>query len=562
MRKILHIIILSLFCLSAFAKETAYVSTDRKTYVAGDLVYLSVFCFEDNSNSELAKLNRILYTELHGAGGMVAASKVAIMDGRGGGYLEIPITAPSGNYKIISYVKSLKGDVTSDFTQKEITIFNTLSPEKQKGVKIIEEQQTSSSKNSEIPMIGSANQDFSLIFSENFKKNTGFYDFTIKSLNGLSSNVSISVYYEDSLDFVPTSNLSMFLQNNGGKRDLVKNIPEYEGETISGKLYGVEKDKIANYTGTMVYLSIKGAQPEIYSSRLDSLGNVKFVTRGIFGEKEVATLFLSSDTTSKGYVEYDEQFVRRVPSNFTELSYNKSIEKKLIERSLKMQISKRYSLDTLFELLPVRPDPAISTKPFIYILDDYTRFTQMQEVVNEFVSEMRLRREGKIYELQVRWEDSYNSLAFAKGTSLMLIDGIPVFDHNKIIAYDPMKVKELAIYNKSYYLGAANHTGVVNFITYTGNYPDFKFGPNLRIKNFKGISYPVIITDNLSEIIPSNMPDYRQTIYWHPVVKLDRNAEKVIRVKLPDYKGTFRVVVEGISEQGTPVSVTGFFKTE
>ena len=49
-------------------------------------------------------------------------------------------------------------------------------------------------------------------------------------------------------------------------------------------------------------------------------------------------------------------------------------------------------------------------------------------------------------------------------------------------------------------------------------------------------------------------PDYRQTIYWHPLLEIGAGETMTIPCNLPDYRGSFVVVAEGLDAAGNPVS--------
>jgi uncharacterized protein YfaS (alpha-2-macroglobulin family) len=51
------------------------------------------------------------------------------------------------------------------------------------------------------------------------------------------------------------------------------------------------------------------------------------------------------------------------------------------------------------------------------------------------------------------------------------------------------------------------------------------------------------------------IPDDRTTIFWDPMVGIDENGRTTISFYNSDRTGTFRVVVEGVSDTGTPGKV-------
>jgi hypothetical protein len=224
-------------------------------------------------------------------------------------------------------------------------------------------------------------------------------------------------------------------------------------------------------------------------------------------------------------------------------------------------VERRFTPDTLYELLRVRENGLFGTHEIVYPLDDYTRFPTMGEVFIEFIPEIRARRwpDGR-RNIQVRLEDGTET-TFSRDTTLMMLDGVPVFDQQKILDYDPLLVESIHIYPRTTFIGPRIYEGVVNFVTYKHNLPAFHFGENARVIDFQGADWPLAAT---GEALRSEeaYPDYRQTIYWHPQQELPPGATLRIPCKKPDYKGHFRVVVEGLSVDGTPLRAETSFELE
>ena len=133
-----------------------------------------------------------------------------------------------------------------------------------------------------------------------------------------------------------------------------------------------------------------------------------------------------------------------------------------------------------------------------------------------------------------------------------------VFENDKIYNYDPLLVKYIDIYPYVHVVGTRFYDGVVNFVTYKGNMPSMTFGGNVRIVNFKGVSFPRAYTCHT--LLPgSGYPDYRQTVYWYPLAGIEPGGSFDDSVKIPDYPGTFTIVVEGFDEAGGPVRAKSSF---
>jgi hypothetical protein len=91
-----------------------------------------------------------------------------------------------------------------------------------------------------------------------------------------------------------------------------------------------------------------------------------------------------------------------------------------------------------------------------YYLDDYTRFVVMEEVMREYVAGVNVRKNRDGFYFMVI-DIERNVLLDAN--PLMLLDGVPVFDADEIIALDPLKVEKIETVKTRFGKGATGLPG-------------------------------------------------------------------------------------------------------
>lgn len=287
-----------------------------------------------------------------------------------------------------------------------------------------------------------------------------------------------------------------------------------------------------------------------------------FHTGNIYGDRDLVCEIEGLDSTMVCHVEFENPFTGAGLAAPQRLKLCSGIAGALEERGAAMQIERRFCGDTLLDRLPRRNNSLLGSDCVSYILDDYTRFPLMKEVFTEFIPEIKAERAGKNRRtLQVRLRDGLGKFEFSKDSALVLLDGVPVFDHNKIYGYDPLLVKRIDIYQAKHFVGDRSYDGVANFVTYRGTLPSMTFGGNVRVISFQGVSYPQAYTGALLPD-PDEYPDYRQTIYWHPLFEMPAGATASLPCRLPSGSGDFVIVVEGIAADGTPVTASATFSTK
>lgn len=551
MKKIIIICLAAFVTLSAMAEnravERTYISTDKQVYVAGDAVWCSAFCW-DSAAGHLSRLSSVVYLELHSPDGMVQSAKLAMIDGRGAGSFRLSSTLPTGNYKLIAYTSQNQNELSYKFDNvatKIISVYNVFTKERIKnGVEVVSDQEYTK-------QLASSDEEASQGLEISVKD-----DLRISLLEGSKATVSVSIYHEDGILPAQKPSICAFAQSlklQEMPQMTYSVLPDFEGEVINAKVVGLKEENIPSVVGKFAFIAYPGGKSDIYSAPINESGRLRFITSNIYGDKDLVCEIEDIDSTSAVHFEIESPFVEPKLSAAPVLKMNPLHLRPLVERGTAMQIERRFASDTLLSTLEFRENMLFDSKCVTYNLDDYTRFPTMSEVIVEFVSEIRERRgpTGR-REIQVRNQDNYRNHEFSYGSALMLLDGVPVFDHGKMLSYDPSLIQYIQIYPYTYYVGSRLYEGVVNFVTYKRNLPSMKFNNSVRIVSYQGVSFPEAYTCN-SIIGTDDYPDYRQTIYWHPMVELSPDEQTVIKFKTPSYKGKFSVVVEGLTEDGKAV---------
>ena len=525
-------------------RERVYISTDRDVYVAGDRVWMSAYCI-DAATGRLSDFSRIAYVEVHSPDGTVETAKVALDGGRGAASLILPNSIATGNYRLLAYT-SLGVSETGynpDSDGRTISVFNTFSTARTEGGVTVEPVVPEAPARSECGAL-------SLSVSGNR---------SVRITNNGTSNAlfNLSVRHSDGIPSPDVRGIAGFCEGlHGVAAPLGFSLftSEYEGEIIRARVTGTDDAGLKALEGKYAFISSPGNGSNVYSSTIDAGGNVTFYTTNIYGNQDMFLEIEGVDRDNICHLDIQRPFPDFPVGDIDPLVLCSGYADALQLRSLGMQLGHNFDADTLYTPLPTLPGLEFNDQECkVYNLDDYTRFPVMEELFTEFIQEIRVRRSGSGKELQVRTTDALNNSYFPQGTALVLLDGVPVLDHSKILAYDPLLVRRIEVYPGAYFLGIRNFRGVVNFVTYKGTLPSMKFEDNVRIVSFQGCSIPMAYT---CEGVGKDWPDYRQTIWWHPLLRLAPGESMEIKYKAPDYSGAFEVFAEGLTETGEPLSQT------
>ena len=543
---------------AAFAQgrivERTYIATDRDVYVAGDVVWYSAFCL-DAARGTLSPISGVGYVELHEGASMVASGKFALQNGRGAGRLSLPASLPTGNYRLVAYTTQNKAEEDYDYTglaSKTLSVFNVLSNERVKdGVEVVEPEEYGRLVAERSPVKPAMTTGDGMTVGMSWDDGV----MTLVNHGDKPVTLSLSAFHDDGI--LPNGNptIADFTKacRQVGPRSFDNTvIPEYEGEIIRGHVTGFNQEMIPRLTGKSAFISTPSEEFDVYASFIDEKGRVEFFTGNIYGNKEYVCEIAGIDPSLNCFIELESPFVGAPVEPAAKLPLSTALKDRLLARSVAMQVERQFTADTLLDPLPVLMGADFGDDAIVYPLDDYTRFTTMEEVLVEFVQEMRARRDrdGKRI-IQIRLKDG-TEVQFSNTPTLMMIDGVPVFDQQKILDYDPLLVEQIRIYPHTCYIGSFSFEGVANFVTYKHNLPAFKFGGNVRVIDYEGVAWPMAFT-GAALAGAEGYPDYRQTIFWHPLLELAPGQTLSLPCRLPDYKGRFNAVAEGLSETGEPL---------
>ena len=529
MKKILFCAFLMLaagFSAAAGLVERSYVCTDRHSYVAGEDVFCSVFCFDGGSGS-LSDFSSVAYVELISPEGSAVRVKMALQDGRGAGRLRLPSTLPTGNYRLIAYTALNRNEEDMDYFRgsRVISVYNTLSASRQESVVLDAAPAAVEGKGRPYgTAVEGKDRPYGAAAPAGLVMEQRGDSLFLRNSGTECLDFCLSLSISDALPDPEGPGLADFLEARSGDRTTLRtdaklSIPEYEGEIVSIRVP-------AMYSGVTAVLSGPGLRNDIYSSTVDSTGLVSFYTGNIYGDRDLVFELNSRDVNDDFSLEVLSPFASPEldRDGVPELHLNGSVAEDLKRRSVAMQISRHFGIDEYMDSLQLRPDLLFKGGTMtVYEMDDYTRFPTMRETIVEYVREVHIRRQDGEPVLKLvpgKSFESYSSML--GGNALVLVDGVPVSEHGRVLDLNPALLRRICIYTYDVSTGSCIYSGVVNFISFRGDMAGLQFPGRVRILDFHGVTFPVTVgaakEDSLS-------PDYRYTRIWQPLLHLEAGEE-------------------------------------
>ncbi len=323
-------------------------------------------------------------------------------------------------------------------------------------------------------------------------------------------------------------------------------LPEYRGHLVTAKIINTESNTPAK--GIVTYMGIPGRRVQLYASSSDSLGHLLYNTKDFYGPNEI--IVQTNPLVDSSYridvaSPFSEQYSKTVLPKFY---VNNTMLSSLKAHSIGIQALNIYSGSSIKRFFdPVVDSSAFFGKPYKrYKLDDFVRFTTMEEDLREYVSEDNIVQSHGHFHIKV-----LNDRGFLDGDPLVLVDGIPVFNIDKIIGIDPLKVRTLDVVRERYFYGPASAEGIFSFVTYKGDLGGVDLDPHAVVIDYEGLQihreFYSPVYDTRDQAI-SRIPDFRNLLYWSPQV--DALGKDAASFYTSDQPGKYVGVLQGITDSG------------
>jgi len=386
----------------------------------------------------------------------------------------------------------------------------------------------------------------------------------------LKGTIESPEYYlgKDSLTRMAQDNLmlthgwSRFKWDAISKNENTTRYPlEYAGHIVTAIVKDEAGTPKANVIG---YASSPSKIIRLNVNRSNGKGEVLFDMKNFFGSRQLI-LQTNTKTDSLYHIEVKDPFSLQFSTEkIAPFHLSSSFEKNILSRSVGMQVQDVYSKNENNKTVKSTIDSIsfYGKADETYLLDDYTRFPVMEEVMREYVPGVLVRKHKDGFHFIVL--DNVNRSAFRE-TPLVLLDGVPLFDEDEIMNFDPLKVKKLEVIARRYFIGPLDAPGVVSYTTYRGDLAGFQLNPKSVSLNYEGLQLqqefysPQYVNQNATQ---NRLPDFRSLLYWQPSVIIDANGKKSIEFYTSDLTGKYQVVVEGISSSGLVGSAVTTFEVK
>jgi hypothetical protein len=199
---------------------------------------------------------------------------------------------------------------------------------------------------------------------------------------------------------------------------------------------------------------------------------------------------------------------------------------------------------------PIMPARFYGKPDIELVLSDYVNLPVMSEIIFELLPGVSLKNKKSGDEISLTYH-----IADTQHTTYpcLMIDGVIIKNASLIVNLDPEIVEKIDVIREKYLVGRYFFPGIINVITKAGDFssvtlPDYMIRMPYRVldpvNSFVSPDYSTVQTRE------SRIPDYRNTLYWNPSVKTDKEGKARVEFWSSDNKADYVINIQGITKNG------------
>ncbi len=561
---------LELFSRNSYAasmepyKESIILNTDRDIYITGENVWFEVITINAATKAPVS-LSKVVYVEFLDKNNFpLKQLKVSVEGCSGSSVFSIPENLVSGNYVIRAYTNWMRNWPADLYCHQTISVINPFGDIESLFLQTSYMQAVSKNDSpgfvnniSGVKEVNTAkiNYQIKLNKAEFTSKEKVVIQITATDNTGapVESDLSISVAKTGIVNTKIGEEPDSASLREGSIINSGKNapdfLPELEGHLVYGNIKMKESGEPLKNSG--LSLSFVGKVARCQFSGTNDKGEFYFVVREP-GISEIVIQPINPDFTGY-YVDLKQPFNSSF-SNFQPgaLLVDSSNIDAINNAVISMQINNLY--EPFRQKTPEiqnRVIPDFFGKPENSILmSDYIELSSLREVVKEIIPNVYTLKQNGKYELKLI--NKLKSLPF-ENKPLVLIDGVPIYDFEKVLIINSKEIEKADILNKRYFFSENVFDGILSFITKKGNLSAMEFDNTIfrqvyeACQTGKVFYSPDYSTDRLKE---SRIPDYRNTLYWNPDIHTTKDGKVYVELFTSDETSEYTIVVKGMAEDG------------
>ena len=532
------------------ASEIVYLQTDRTAYITGESIYFKLYVL-DAATKKCSTLSKVGYVIIRAANWAPSLKILVKVDaGMANGSIVLPDTLTSGVYQIVVYTSIMRNLGEAHFFHKEITIANRF--DKSLDFKLIETHQKDTFQ-FQLPDSGLQIKTDKAVYGMREKVHV-----KLSKINS-KANVSVSVFEEPKIPSTYNT-ISEVLGNSSiisnSKHPLTYYSPEIKGKILRGTVIDVKTNQ--RIKNAIVLLSCIDTVPNLQYALTNSGGLFQMLLSDYYNGKELFLTIKDVPEDQNWQIKIEDEFTLSEKWNPLLVSDDENYKDFIIKSQNIVYINKSYKLNTdsngthLIDNKLICPwfyhCPAVTT-----LTADFVPLNNFPEISIELLHHLRIVKENGKFHAQI-----YNDLmgGFDERNPAIFLDGVFVDDINKIIGLGSEQIKKIDLITVERAFGDLLFSGIISITSNTNEMINSKPASySLRYKNDDLNTGKKFIAIN-PYTIQNNIPFIKQLLYWNPNLELNGDGDTSFEFYTSDNLTKYSIKIEGVSEDGVPISAS------
>lgn len=292
-----------------------------------------------------------------------------------------------------------------------------------------------------------------------YSRTSAAYCMNVAIVNTLHASADDDITWEEL-----QTGTSHAIDNTGQIQKIAINSAKTGAETIGHTILAKIKKPSHDISAL---LSIVGKQVRVFAGKQINDSIVAFYTYDVYGKQNVVASAYDSDGNSMP-IEIMSPYEAILPDSLPKLQFS-YVRNEVEARSIAMQQQAYESRDTV--TMSEYDETVFSVKPFFsYDLNEYRQFATINDTFVEYVNfVMKSTDNGKTQLYVFSKEEGYSAWS-----PLVLIDGMPTRDFDRLLKYDARRIHHINIYTDWFSLGTnAIYKGILSFVTRSGSLTNY-----------------------------------------------------------------------------------------
>ncbi len=531
-------------------REEITLYTDRSLYAVGEEILFKAAYQTTITSSK--RFSTVLYMELIKPDGTaLVQQKIPLENNDVSGHISIPENLLSGIYYLKAYTKWMRNNPVESYGYQLVKIVNPNKSEVSKSA--------NGNGNSSAPDFKGVEEIQGIEVMLN-KINYGpreRVNVVLHANAANSNNFFISVVKKGAKDVTKT-----WIESNvkwPTKDTPAKFYPEINGVTLSGKVLDASHNKAVEKAE--VSMALLSHTSYLLKSTTNSNGEFIF---SLPENGQVHDFFINAEKEKQELaIEIDKEFCNK-PVHLKALPFSLAEGEKALAKEVcvNTQITRafRQMNNSAFAEPKEQSDLSFYGKPQkTFFTDTYINVPTILDFIVEIVKEVKFSKNKLVPSYNSSLNNTFNSLPY-----LLLLDNVPISNLSEVLSIVTEKVDRIELNNFGYVLGNHSYCGIVSVFSKNNDMAGIELPPNSMFFKYSLLDELVEkpAAEDFCERKDIHFPDRRNCLYWNPNLKMSSGEEQQFSFFTSDVSGAYQIIIQAISEDGTPVYSERTFNVE